>query len=491
MAEDLDALLVRIIANHFPEARTSGDQVELGVAGLRMACRVNAVRPIGEYASAHLLFHLSGGALGEEPIFASVSGYEETAEKAVIIGACNWACSFGPVLRAALAGEEQPEVARFTAEVHGQRFRIFVDGLDRVMAFGEGDADLARTQAARVRLGAAPWLGGVVAEAGALPLLPTDRPTLLSVFLGERPDGRIVEVKVSGVDWPAAAEAFAGRAHEPAGAMTLLRELAVAVPLGSAPPLDRGAIERTLAGLSVPVEEVPRSAVAWRGWRAHGGTLASPMSEIALARLEKATGPLPGDYRRFLLEVAQSGAGPGYGLLAPTARLAAGTFDWQDGEEPEGPPAGVLPLAHAGCAVMWLLVLRGPHAGEVWVDAGGSDGLARRVAGSFDAWYRGWVDAAVRGHEMWTQWDGRACATLQVLSQMLDQIEAEGASGDDAVARLPERIGEGGICVATSRSPYFAPGALVDPCQSCTATAARVGLADGVFQVGVAPLGEA
>ena len=487
--EELDALLVQIMANHFPGARTDGNQVDLGVAGLRIACRVNAVGEIGRSSSAHLFFHLSGGALGEEPVFASVSGYEGTPEQAVIAGACNWACSFGPVLRAALAGEEQPEVARFTADIHGQRFRICVDGLDRVMAFGEAEPELARTRAARVRLGAAPWLIGVVLESGRLPILPVDRPSVLSVFLGERPDGRIAEVKLHGVDWPAARTAFTGES-EPAGAVTLLRELAVAVPLGPPPPLGRAAVEQTLAGLTAPLEGGPRPTADWRGWRAHGGTLADPMSEIALARLERETGPLPADYRRFLVEVAGRGAGPGYGLLPPTAALAAGTFDWQDGEQPDGAAAGVVPLAHAGCGIMWLLVLGGEHRGEVWLDAHGSDGRARRVAATFEAWYRAWLDAAVRDGGPWTQWDGRACATPQVLSQVLDQIEKEGATGDAALARLKERIGPGAISVTTTGSPYFAAGAFIDPCHSCTATADGVGLADAVFCAGVSPFGE-
>lgn len=490
MTDDLDRLLVETTANHFPGARIDGTTIDLGFAGLRMDCQVSAVRPLGRFSSASLFYFLSGGALGDEPVFASISGYEETPEHAVVVGACNWACSFGPVLRAALAGEEQPEVARFTAEIHGQRFRLFVDCLDRVMSFGDPEPDLTRTKAARARLGATPWLCGVIAGSGRLPLLPPDRPSLLSVFVGERPDGRIVEVKVHGVDWPAAHDAIAGDS-EPAGAMTLLRELAVAVPVWQPGPLARGALEATLAGLMIPLEHGPRTAVDWRGWRAHGGALAAPLTGDQLARLEQAAGPLPDDVRHFFSEVAGQGAGPGYGLLPPSAALAAGSFDWRDGEEPEGPPAGVLPLAHAGCGVVWLLVLGGPHRGEVWLDAGGSDRIARRVAGSFDAWYRMWLDAAVRDAGPWTQWDGDACATPNVLSQVLDEIEADGASPDEAIAALADRIGAGAICVTTAGSPYFPAGAVIDPCHACAATAARVGVEDGAFQDGVAPLRDA
>jgi len=487
---ELDRLLVETIARHFPGATIDGTVVDLAVAGLRIDCHVNGVRPLGAFSSASLFFHLSGGALGERPIFASISGYEESPEHAVVVGACNWACSFGPVLRAALAGEEQPEVTRTTADIHGQRFHLLVDGLDRVMSFGEADPDLARTRAARARLGGTPWLVGVVAASGRLPVLPADRPSVLSLFVGERPDGRIVEVKVHGVDWPAAHAAIDGDC-EPAGAMTLLRELAVAVPAWKPGPLARGALDATFAGLRQPLEDGARTAVDWRGWRAHGGQLGPPLAEEEIARLERAAGPLPDDVRQFFAEVAGSGAGPGYGLLRPTALLAEGTFDWRDGEEPDGPPAGVLPLAHAGCGVVWLLVLRGPHRGEVWVDAGGSDRIARRVAGSFETWYRAWLDDAVRDAGPWTQWNGDACATPGVLSQILDQIEAEGVTGDDALAALAERIGDGAICITTAGSPYFPAGAVIDPCHSCAATAARVGVTDGAFQVGVAPLEDA
>jgi hypothetical protein len=373
MSSERDALAAGTIARHFPEARLSDAKVDLGFGGLHIECRVAQVRELGAYRSASLFFRLSGGALGPAPIFASMSGYAETVEAAIVTGGCNWACSFGPLLRAGLAQEEQPDVDRFELTIDGQRCRVFVDGIDRVLATA-GEPDVAaRTAAARASLGAAPWLTRRVLESGRLPLLPAARPTVLSVFIASGPRGRTVEVKVNGCDWPGMDEVFAGAPAEPEGATTLLRELAIVVPLSEPPPLTRDGVARTLDGLSRELGGQLRDAVRWRGWRNHAGQLEAPLSEIELARVERELGALPQDYRRFLRDVAGAGAGPGYGLLSPAGaaqrQLAGGTFAWRDGESPEQPPAGVLALAHAGCGIMWVLVLRGPGRGEVWSDA--------------------------------------------------------------------------------------------------------------------------
>src|SRR5262245_52004495 len=99
-----DVLLTETIARHFPDARIVDGEIELGFAELRMRCWVNRIHSVGTYKSASLFFNLSGGALGPSPIFASISGYDESPERAIIVGGCNWACSFGPVLQAGLAG---------------------------------------------------------------------------------------------------------------------------------------------------------------------------------------------------------------------------------------------------------------------------------------------------------------------------------------------------------------------------------------------------
>ena len=84
----------------------------------------------------------------------------------------------------------------------------------------------------------------------------------------------------------------------------------------------------------------------------------------------------------------------------------------------------------------------------------------------------------------------------RVSDQVVDHLSG-GALGEEPVfasvsgyEESPDRIGPGAISLSTAGSPYFARGAVIDPCQSCTATTGRVGVDEGAFQIGVAPLQE-
>jgi hypothetical protein len=493
MSSEQDALLTETIARHFPEARIDGGKIELGFAELTMECWVNSVKPLGQFSTASLFFNLRGGALGRGPVFASMSGYGDSEQEAIIGGGCNWACTFGPVLRTGLAGESHADVEAFEVMLDGQSYRLFIDGLDRALFSGQGGGDASeRTRVARARLGGWPWLTRRIVDSGRLPLLPAGRPTILSVFVGGRADDRIVEVKVNGADWPGMDEIFAEEGGDPPGVMTMLRELAVLVPIGDTAPLARVAVARTLAGLERPQGDHRRASVSWAGWRRHAGALAAPLSAAALAQLEASVGPLPPDYRQFVAEVAAAGAGPGYGLLSPLgeaqARLARGTFAFADETAPEDGPDGVLALAHAGCGVMWFLVLGGAHAGEIWCDARSSDGNVRRVARSFTAWYRDWLRCAVEERAPWSAWDAKCCSTASVLSKFLDSVTKDDPPGTPSAGRLTGKVAPGKLSLFSGGSRWFAPKARLDPCEPCAAAAAHFGLGGEVFAPGVAPL---
>jgi len=162
-----DALLCQVVAGHFPDARIDTDthQVELGCGDLTIACRVNAIHQFGDTKSASLFFSLRGGRLGALPVFASISGYSDTAESAIITGGCNWSCTFGPVLRAALAGETQPEAEQFDIAIDGQAFRVFLNALSRALSLNGGDAP-DRVAAAYARFAPDAWRSRSMAAIG-------------------------------------------------------------------------------------------------------------------------------------------------------------------------------------------------------------------------------------------------------------------------------------------------------------------------------------
>ncbi|NOU33996.1 MAG: hypothetical protein HOO96_39395 [Polyangiaceae bacterium] len=231
MAEQLDAVLVETIARHFPAARIDGNDVYLGVRDLRIHCVVNSVREAESHTSASLFFWIEGGALGERQVFASVSGYEATPERAIVLGGCNWACSFGPILRAGLAGDVDPELTSVATVVGGTHFAVFVDSIDRTVSGEESpDEAVERVRQARADFGGNPWLLPHLARAPGFPRLPPNQPTVVSLFVADGVGHRTVELKLDGHDVPDSDALLSSVPVSEAGSVAMLRELAVFVP---------------------------------------------------------------------------------------------------------------------------------------------------------------------------------------------------------------------------------------------------------------------
>lgn len=484
------ALLAETIARHFEGARVKTTEIELGIADVLMRCHVHALSETQGHVTAHLLLDLRGGELGNDPVALAASGHADNAEDAIRAGASEWATAFAPLLRASLGGD--PGTTHFfDVEVHGQVFHAFVEGLDRALvdASDPPGTDVSpRTAAARTRFGASPWLTRVLLESGRLPVLPPKGASVIGLFVFDGPDQRLVDVRVNGRAWPGADRAFTKVPPDPHDHSTMLRELCVLIPMGEPPPISREALSSTLAGLAVPADDHPRDAVAWPGWRAHMGELAPPISEAALAAFEAEIGvTLPADYAVFLTQLSGGGAGPGYGIYSPLSdaqkAIARGELSWTDGAPSGTPPRGALALAHAGCGNMWIMSLRGASAGEIWLDGAGSDGKVRRVAGSFEDWYREWLDTAVRDVRPFYQWNAQFCMARTTFAQML---AAAPAVGLDEAPRL-RGVPNGALAITATESAYFAAGAIVDPCQACVSLATKLGLDSAVFKPGVPP----
>ena len=156
------------------------------------------------------------------------------------------------------------------------------------------------------------------------------------------------------------------------------------------------------------------------GARHHGFVLNPPVAEEEVVAWERRYSiRLPADYRQFLTEVGNGGAGPNYGLFCLGERMdVRSLIRWDENDGivgvlsepfPHTEPwndltkyvNGALPLSDLGCALSHWLVVSGPEAGHVWCDyrsdyrgvlpftAGGQD----RVG--FLQWYCIWLDEAV------------------------------------------------------------------------------------------------
>jgi hypothetical protein len=157
---------------------------------------------------------------------------------------------------------------------------------------------------------------------------------------------------------------------------------------------------------------------------------------------------LPSDFREFVTQTGNGGAGPFYGIL-PLGVVDdnMGFRDWHEGDWLVGipsepflseedwndvsgmPPAdlqerneteywsrmeafervywggwlvnGSMPICHEGCALRILLVLTGKQAGTLWEDLRSEYGGLRQVKladgspASFGRWYGEWLDACL------------------------------------------------------------------------------------------------
>ena len=119
--------------------------------------------------------------------------------------------------------------------------------------------------------------------------------------------------------------------------------------------------------------DVPAS---WRGTSFAGPVRRrAPLPASAVDRYQRDVGvSLPADYVSFLTEIAD-GHDPGSGVLRSLRQSGGdgatlGTRSGSDLEAVTAPPGRVPEIGELGCGMAALLVIDGPHAGEVWESDG-------------------------------------------------------------------------------------------------------------------------
>ena len=182
-------------------------------------------------------------------------------------------------------------------------------------------------------------------------------------------------------------------------------------------------VEAELAAILGGLERLQRSPIGEYDLaeKMHRFRLNPPLTEDEVARFEAAHGiALPGDYRAFLTQLGNGGAGPAYGvsklgeaplgweprpfreiegyvgcLSKPFPHTAAWN-DYRDTAKYEGPIDGAIPISDIGCGSMFWLVVAGPEAGHIWCDSRADyaglapmpDDASRKT---FLEWYLDWL----------------------------------------------------------------------------------------------------
>lgn len=198
------------------------------------------------------------------------------------------------------------------------------------------------------------------------------------------------------------------------------------------------------------IERLRTSKVDVFGANGHGFELNPPISEFDVCVFEKRHSiSLPEDYRKFITEIGNGGAGPYYGLF-PMGQMDDGfeLSDWREGESLVGVLSkdfqlreewndlssmpnqdlldvnqheydrqveafdavywtsslmnGAMPVCDQGCALRIWLVVTGDEAGKLWddrrADYKGLRPLLLRSGerATFSGWYQEWLDECLK-----------------------------------------------------------------------------------------------
>jgi HEAT repeat protein len=180
----------------------------------------------------------------------------------------------------------------------------------------------------------------------------------------------------------------------------------------------RAEIDRILSKL----KQVRRLDLESFGKENHAYRLNPVLSEQAVRAFEQQHRVrLPEDYRDFVLQAGNGGAGPYYGILplekyaslfdahlsSPSPLCPSPTSGWspQEVASPDDWLDGSIALVDQGCAYCAVLIVSGPSRGRVvYVNLDTTDKVYFVHHLDFLSWYERWLDELLAGYE--TSWFG-------------------------------------------------------------------------------------
>lgn len=148
----------------------------------------------------------------------------------------------------------------------------------------------------------------------------------------------------------------------------------------------------------------------------HNYELGLPLEEEEIVQFEQEFGiEIPKEYRAFLKNIGDGGAGPGYGLYSleqikselnnMSKNYLSKEFplkkEWNkdisdDNKTYDFYRQGTITLSHLGCGYYHFFVLNGSERGSIWHDGRAGDFGISPLRVKFIQWYKDWIDYSIK-----------------------------------------------------------------------------------------------
>lgn len=207
---------------------------------------------------------------------------------------------------------------------------------------------------------------------------------------------------------------------------------------------DVDVVDACLKRIRKKLKRVQRMKPVGFGWESHRYRLNRPLKEELLTEFERTQGvTLPTEFRRFVLEVGDGGAGPAYGLQpyknwgqwrsqqeTNTVALECPIRPGMGDSRPLAPQSsetwhellrGTIEIVCEGCSFSIMLIVTGEYRGRVVRVDIEDDGCPYVTDDpDFLAWYERWLDQLLWGWDTSAAGEGLPGTEAQMVERLLD-----------------------------------------------------------------------